>query len=247
MLTSRPILFGDKLSVHIDTKCFDVLLNGANAKAQNLLEFSSSEFKISEYFEFIRTPGETSFDILSNILPYELGIGRDGKKSVIWIKKSEDDLDTSCTHFGYTLTPETEYRLEALVWKSLNQNNPCSVFITDNKRILGERRQLEVDHVGQAFNIVTFDEGCEIIDLFLKNHKVYRITRIVSLAKGLWYQKSHESKIKRLYLGEPVQNAMVKRFTYLLMSLDKIGIQYYSGVDEDTLENTLYYQYLRQK
>ena len=89
--------------------------------------------------------------------------------------------------------------------------------------------------------IVMFDEAKEIVDLFLKYHRKYHILNNFTCNKGYWYLLSFRSKIKHCHFGVATLNAFARRFIYLLMSLDEVGLQYYSGVNNDTMDNTLYH------
>lgn len=93
-------------------------------------------------------------------------------------------------------------------------------------------------------NIVTVDEAMEILDFFAKRHSKYYIATGVTTNKGLWYWISLRAKLPHFNVSlndSSMVNALPTRFRYLLMSIDEIGMQYYSGTDNDTLENTMYH------
>ena len=93
-------------------------------------------------------------------------------------------------------------------------------------------------------NIVTIKEAMEILDFFAKRHGKFYIAPGVIVNKGLWYWIPLRAKLPNFNVSlndSSMVNALATRFQYLLMSIDEIGIQYYSGTDNDTLENTMYH------
>src|SRR5450759_2745183 len=48
-------------------------------------------------------------------------------------------------------------------------------------------------------------------------------------------------KLPHYNVGDPMIDALSLRFQYILMALDEIGIQFYSGTGNDTMDNTLYH------
>ncbi len=130
---------------------------------------------------------------------------------------------------------------KVFIWAELTQGSPCNLFITDNKKLLSKRMWFESSFPGIPLGIVMFDEAIEIVDLFMKHHHKYHILSNFSCNKGYWYLLSFRSKIKHFHFGTSTLDAFARRFIYLLMSLDEVGFQYYSGVNNDTMNSTLYH------
>jgi hypothetical protein len=116
-----------------------------------------------------------------------------------------------------------------------------NLLITDNDVLLKNRLWFESHFPSKPLNIATVEEALEIMDLFAKKKGVYYTFTNSTANKGLWYWRSFRSKIPYYNVSTEIMEAFSSRFVYLLMSLDEMGIQYYSGVDNDTMDNTLYH------
>jgi hypothetical protein len=90
------------------------------------------------------------------------------------------------------------------------------------------------------------------MNLFLKYRKQYLSSvrphpkiQPHGFNRGLWYWYSFRTKVPFFHVGvtinEPYLDAFSSRFINILMSIDEIGIQYYSGVNNDTLDDTMYH------
>ncbi len=138
--------------------------------------------------------------------------------------------------------------------KSYNTSINSHILITSNEKLLKNRLIFELSNIlhltqGNILNIVSVEESKEIMDLFLKYRNEYLKTAFgiaqETTNKGLWYWYSFRSKIPYYHVGacinEPYLDAFSNRFEYLLRSIDEIGIQHYSGVNNDTLNDTMYH------
>jgi len=85
------------------------------------------------------------------------------------------------------------------------------------------------------------EETKEVMDLFAKYRNKYYISDHYPTNKWWWYWYSFRSKIPNYHVGDSILDAFASRFAYLLMSLDEIGFQYYSGANNDTMETTIYH------
>jgi len=88
---------------------------------------------------------------------------------------------------------------------------------------------------------MTIVEASEYLDLIYKYNERYYITGYYLLDKGLWYWHSMRLKIPHFNVGDSYINALATRVTYICMAIDEIGMQYYRGVNNNTMDNTLYH------
>lgn len=265
-MTKNLIRNGEILEIFIDSKSFDRLLFKNNKSIKNILNY----FK-SKSFMFIRSPFDTEFrelQIIPEIInDYD---EHDNLKSIEILTDSEYSKQSfyyemdSIVEFGKKLTKKSslcDYEIESLILafthSSLNYNSSnTQILTTDNEFLLKNRSVIELQTelpltVENHLNIVTIEETMEIMDLFLKYRKKYISSAnpffktIYTTNRGLWYWYSFRSKIPHFHVGasinEPYLDAFSSRFVYLLRSIDEIGIQYYSGVNNDTLDDTMYY------
>ena len=79
------------------------------------------------------------------------------------------------------------------------------------------------------------------LDLFFKFKGKYYLRNNWILNKGYWYWLSMRLKLPHYNVGDKMIDALAYRFYYVLIALDEIGIQFYLGVDNDTMDNTLYH------
>jgi hypothetical protein len=247
MLNNRPQILGEKFKILIDTAYFNALLSSKNTIAQAFLEY-----RTCNRLEFIRTPGETIFESLQKIPYYEydeddsfgIKVLSDKSESKIRFGYRKDDIE-SAGQFLYekeSLTRNDENSLtKVFIWAAITRNSNNNLFITEDRKILKKRSWFESNFPGRPLGITIFDEAREVIDLFLKHNHQYHVLSHFSCNKGGWYLLSFRSKIKHFHFGIPILDAFARRFTYILMSLDQIGIQYYLGVNNDTIDDKLYY------
>ena len=84
-----------------------------------------------------------------------------------------------------------------------------------------------------------------IIDLHFKRLGVYRFASHFGGNKGYWYWLSMRSKLPHFIVGDTWVGAIATRFVRALTALDEMGMQFYQGQNNDTLDNILYhFQYL---
>lgn len=113
--------------------------------------------------------------------------------------------------------------------------------ITENELLLKKRLWLESNFPSVQLNIMTMEEASYFLDLFFKKNGKYLARGNHSLNKGYWYWLSFRSKVPHFNTGEPIIAALAYRMQWALMALDEMGFQYYQGVNNDTLDNTLYH------
>lgn len=243
-MDSRPVLSGKgTLSLFIDSISINNLLSSANPTVEKLLSYHKSDL-----FEFVRSPHDTSHAKLKNI-PKANTKTQEGS-TVIEIEEK------SSIRFGYNLDDVWEigksvFNKEALneedkgkiimvfINSILNREKPC-LLITHDDLLLKHRLWFEA-HAPTKTNIVLVDEVLEIMDLFAKLRNKYHMASYYTTNKGGWYWYSFRSKIPYYNVSSDVLKAFASRFIYLLTCLDEIGIQYYSDVNNDSIDGTLYH------
>ena len=250
-MDSRPILKKrTKLGILIDSKSFDKLLStGDDTNVETLLKYFGSD-----PFEFVRSPFDTSHDELEKVSAFIEKYDDKGNLSAIKIiNKSQPKIYFNhqmrdIEEIGKFKHIEKEAIVLTYIQALLNSPHDMNIFITNNKTLLKNRLWLE-SHVpglpqGCYLNIVSVEGAKEIMDLFSKYQNKYYISGNHACTKSNWYWFSFLSKVPNFHVGhvgDPFLYAFSNRFIYLLMSVDKMGFQYYLGVNNDTLNNILYH------
>jgi len=237
-----------KIQVFIDSKTFDDLLNDKDRVAIAILRHYDSD-----YLEFVRDPMETNHKELENIIEYEMILKDSGAK----LKIKRKNLETGIL-FGYKTqdieaiakkicgkdTPkkfEVNNITKAFIQAAFNRHTQNNIFIINNKILLKNRTWLECKFPGCPLNIMSVEEASIFLDLFFKKNGNYYASSRYHLNKGYWYRLSMQLKIPHYEVSESLINTLSTRFSYGLMALDEIGIQYYLGVNNDTQETKLYH------
>jgi len=237
----------DKLRILIDSRSFTSLLTDGSHEARNLLNYS-----ICEPFEFIRSPIDTDHEELKAIQYY---IERYDEKNYLtaieipdkfitafWYKMQDIEDVSRHIYNKQTLSPdEKEAMLLVFIQAALGGREHKDILVTENKMLLRSRQWFESHFPGCPLNIANVDETKEIMDLFAKYNNTYFISSHFTCNKWLWYWYSFRSKVPNYNVGDYILNALASRFVYLLMSVDEMGFQYYSGVNNDLMENMIYH------
>lgn len=106
-----------------------------------------------------------------------------------------------------------------------------------------------------SLNIVSVEEMAEFIGLSFKYNSQFVISTHTSTSKNEWYWFSFRlkipdynvvpSKVKKTNLMELLNNSMMDGFSqrvcFLLMFIDEMGFQYYSGVNNVTMDDMTYH------
>jgi len=124
---------------------------------------------------------------------------------------------------------------------SMVNRETANIFITGDSVLLTKRLWFESHFPGGILNIMSLEEATIFLDLFLKRKGKYLISAHFSLNKGYWYLLSMRLKLPHYNVGDLMIDALSQRFEFVLMALDEIGIQFYLGTDNDTMDNTLYH------
>ena len=120
--------------------------------------------------------------------------------------------------------------------------NHRPLFVTRNESLLRNHLKFGA-YKSPVPYILTVEEAMERMDLFAKSHGKYFTSRPnQTIDKGFWYFSSFRSKIPHYHVPgssafepRPILEAFASRFTYLLLCLDEIGIEYYFSKDADIM------------
>jgi hypothetical protein len=257
----------EKLGVLIDSKSFEELLDNNNRIAHALLTYFqqdcvtfvrtpfSSKYteltKIPEYKLIINPQNRDSLVCPSS--PHSFNSVQYVKNSKpcseIFCYRCRDIESTAKEILKKTTLTEDELNLfysvsiQATFNRSPSRGSPRNevfIFITQNNVLLKNRLWFESDFQVQL-NIMSIDEASIFLDLFFKKIKKYLARGNYIINKGRWYEFSLRSKIPYLNAGDPIIATLTYRMKYALMALDEMGFQYYQGVNNDRLDDTLYH------
>ena len=249
-MDSRPILKdAKKIRVFLDSNTFNDLLNQKDRLAIAILNYDS------ECLDFVSSPLDTTYNELENIVKYELIL--DDNSEIKSIKITQKESGTEMV-FGYRMDniqsiAQKIYQKDKISKNELNRIitvfiqavfntfEKSNIYITNDKVLLRNRLWFESHFPGYPLNIMSVEEASVFLDLFFKKKGEYYASGRYLLNKGYWYWLSMRLKIPHYNVGDTMINALAYRLYYALMALDEMGIQYYLGVDNDTMDNSLYH------
>lgn len=239
-------------NVLIDSHSIDRTLGASNGKARKILQYQSHDS-----FSYVRSPFSTSHELLSKIEEYEIEPVSDGP--VDWLTYAE----TRST-FRYTdeMIEAKQRRLEdddyslpkdqlqvVAVCRSLNElpfESNDWILVTDSDALLRSRFALEsefAEGTDTQLNIMSLEETAEFLGLFMRYRNDFRYypEEMNGGSMGLdftvwcWTLPSiiipHMGGIDGL--GARLEN--------LVIGVDELGYQYYSGSDNSTNMKTRYH------
>ncbi len=251
-MDSRPILKGaKKLGIFIDSETFNGLLDQNDRTATAILKYYDSNI-----LDFVRNPLSTAYEELNNVVQYELE-GNDSSINSIKIIKKKDNLKMD---FGYRIDDirsiakevcgkdevrkaELDKIITVFIQAIFNSFEISNIYITNDKLLLKNRLWFESHFPDCPLNIMSVEEASFFLDLFFKKNEKYSASSRYHLNKGKWYNISMRLKLPHYNVGDPFIDALANRLCYALMALDEMGIQFYSGKNNDTMDNTLYHFY----
>lgn len=243
------------LHIFVDTESIDKSLSNSDPNAQTFLSYSGTRI-----FKFIRSPYDTKYEILRKIRYYELEKDT-GSNTITGIKISNYNDRESWILFSSNMDVVNEFakitfkkallaedEKEALVLVLVHCEFMISrfyegkaIFVTENKKLLRNRAWLQA-RLSPKLEITTIAEAMSIMDLFAKTLSYYYIRPNVIFDKKGWYWFSFRSKVSHYHVPNrgpfeqrSVLEAFASRFTYLLLAIDEIGIQYLLLKDKDIL------------
>lgn len=249
-MDSRPLINknSEKLCVFLDSNCFDGLLSNSEKDAETILKY-----RFSEPFEFIKSPIATDKEELKEVIQYNKKIENDNMMTIEVTRG-----DTQSTMSGYSVKSimeitkvifnkenpnDEEVNTVTLIFvqATLKERNMQNIFVTDNDILLKNRLWFESHFPGCPLNIVTLNEAMEIMGLFSRYWGKFHILGNYFCNKGYWYWLLFRTKVPYFHVGDKILDAFSSRFVFLLTALDEMGFQYYHGVNNDTMKNTLYH------
>lgn len=266
VLHSRAILSkGEKINILLDSKSYASQLASGSFDAETFLHAANCQ-----YLHFFRTPFKTDFRSLREILEIRINNKTDGEIESVeiplgpsaftegqcWSKLFLQISKSSIDNTGKTIFNREELRsfeVESLsmvfIQRRINEDCGLTLLVTEEDTLLKKRDWLESTALHQQLNIVRISEAKEIMDLFLKVRSQHYIRDNSYVNIGYWYLLSARSKVPHLIL-EPnmgtdtplfkLQNSMLTRLTFLLMSIDREGFSYYADVNNDTTLEKVY-------
>jgi len=237
-------------NILLDSESLSSELRKDNQIIKRILAFS-----MSKHFEMIRTPLEIDDEDFKRIVQYKLNLEKDKRNLRIDYNENnwsvhafwylERDIEQIACHiYNKKEVSKEEIETTRLVFiqATLNRDkSQNSIFITENKILLKNRIWFETHFPGQKVNIVCLNEALEIMDLFLKFNQNHSVGPNFTYNEGLWYWVAFRNKIPHYNVSSKLINSLSNRFIYLLMSLDKMGFEYYLGVNNDTQANLIYF------
>ena len=250
-MDGRYLLFDDeKIVVFIDSNTFEKLLFNKNRLGYAILRHHDTPF-----LRFVRTPFETDYKELKSIPSCQLKYNKKSELSSLTIQFSDSIeshafdyliadirlITEEIYHKKNVTADEIKTILFVFIQAIFNSSSKANICITNNKIILKKRLWFESHFPGGQLNIMSINEASHFLDLFYKKKGKFPFTGNCYFNKGLWYWNSMSSKIPHYNPGDPLIDALVTRFYYSLVAVDEIGIQYYSGVNYDTMDMSLYH------
>ena len=250
-MDSRPLLNEvRKVRVFIDSKTFEDLLNNHDRLAIAILKYYDSE-----RLDFVRSPFKTKFDEMKKVVEYKLKLDGSSKINSIEIIK-EDSQEVMA--FSYKMEDiisiakkiyekkkiqknELEKIIYVFIQAVFNRFEKSNIYVTNEKILLKNRLWFESHFPGYPLNIMSVKEASIFLDLLFKKNEEYCVSSRYTLNKGYWYWLSMRLKLPHYNVGDKMLDALAYRFYYALMALDEIGIQYYTGVNNDTMDNMFYH------
>jgi hypothetical protein len=254
-MDSREIITGDDdLHILIDTQSIDEALTEPNRSAEKILRY-----QLHDFFNFLRTPADSSHNLLADIeeysieeIPDQMGSilqWTDFRGSFLYTDEKLEIIQNRLSGADITLT-KGELRTVA-VRASLNRNEldgGRDVLLTNNTDVLESRRNLEsiaVDRQGVRLNIMCPEEAAEFLGLFMRYRDEFRYFpntgSDISYSEGFdltswcWDLSAllvpHSSNI----------SGINPRLHGLILGLDELGYQYYMGTENHTNIRTRYH------
>ena len=216
-----------------------------------------SRYFKSNYFGFGRSSSETKNKFLAQVTEFSLNYKRITDFQDISIEYTLENVEGS---YLMGLNKETagllakelfgekinQNDLESTIWLFANsewsrfKNKITRLFVTLNGNLLKENTVVS-KNIARNLLVVNVLDAMHIMDLFVKSrHGKYLYDSHASYNPGLWYLSFFRSKVPHYNVptranmdNKHIMEEFANRFTYLLCSLDNIGMQYYFPTDSD--------------
>lgn len=238
-----------RLHVLVDSNTFENLLCKSDRLAIAILKYYNSS-----HLEFVRSHFETIHDELKNIVEYELMMGNNSEIESVSVKgahsieiafnyKNDDILAFAQHIYDKKMVSEKELATirTTFIHAVFSFGDKASIYVTNDDTLLKNRLWIKSRFLDTSINIMSLSEASIFLDIFFKKNDMYCTSGGSYLNKGYWYWLSMRLKIPHYNVGDPIIDALAHRLCYALTALDEITIQFYSGVNNDTMDNTLYH------
>lgn len=217
-------------------------------------------YEDNDLFEFIAVGGSSRFTELKT----------DFVNNVVWIEKEYYGKHRREEHsFPYpeemltNLAAQQDVKLAevklfyiAVVLASRTNQDQKVIMVTERKKLFNYKQYFHTKL--PDFTIFSPEEARIFIDLFCKRHGKYFVKPHHLANRGLWYLYSMRSKLHQFQLAwsvnayskDPLDNGDKKsqmmgsisnRMKDMLKAIDEIGVNYYKGSNNDTMDDMLYH------
>lgn len=245
------------ITILLDSQSLDRALPSLNRRSKVLLKYDGTET-----LKFLRSPESVKNEELREIIEFHRKTRSDGTLHSIEITRDEG---TSKCAFGYRgeivenigklvlgkdELDTNEMRAVELVFihAALKQSDRLNILVTENDALLKNRSRFKRHFAGVLLSIMTLEEAAEGVELFMKQNGEYPISSHFNVNKGYWYWLSFRTKVPfyhvtktTLPFEKSILDSFAQKFVFLLMSVDKIGFDFYKPVNNDTMDNTIYH------
>jgi hypothetical protein len=242
------------LYIFIDSESIDRSISNKEGRAEALLAYNTEKI-----FKFFRSPFNTSYKNLVEISSFEIQKDIEGNTIKELTIKDSNDSEPTYVNFPFTMKNIEEFAKDIFKKESPSENeketillvlihhifisfgiyNGESIYVTNNKKLLKNRLWFQL-HLSSKIEILQIEEALEIMDLFAKAQGKYYLRPYGTADKKGWYWLSFRSKVPHYHVPyrapfekRNILEAFASRFTYLLMSIDEIGIRYLWLKDKD--------------
>jgi len=259
-MDSREILPDtERIQFLLDTSSLDTLTEKEYATLEKFLRYRNHD-----EFDFLRTPGNSDYDLLDKIDPLQIERNREENKQIIRRGSENGGIHavrympeiyerwTGEIDWNEPKVSIEDFELADLFSEMLHRRDKYTdILVTKKESILKNRRLLEYRirrHKEGRMHIMTPSEVFEIAGIFMRKNNdfiFYMPESGVSSYKidfTLWYWTlprvfvQHFTSDEEGYLG-----SMLDRFDSLFIGIDKLGEQYYRGTGNHTDLMTRYH------
>lgn len=252
-MDSRSLIGGEQNpNVLIDSESVDNALRDSNDSARRILHYQHHDA-----FSYLRSPFDTPHELLSTVEEYEfkrvsdqpvdLLAYADTQSAFRYTKEMIEAKQNRLENDGYSLS-EDELQVVA-VCRSFNDlplEDSNGILITDNDTILKNRLAVESEFSGESktqLNIISLDEAKELLGLFMRYHDDFRIYPDEMNGGSIKYEFTTWCWSLSNILVPHLEgiDGLVNRLHQLIIGIDELGFQYYSGSDNSSNMKTEYH------
>ncbi len=255
-----------KLGIFIDSRSIAGMIASGNEKAASLLDY-----RRCDEFEFVRSPamvktkelqeipqciikavaGTSSYTPDSNLLTIEIVYNSDHRANHTYYRNMDAILQCASMITGMPVENMNASHNSSVIediellfiQRELNWPGglPKYILCTENQLLIDNRSRIETKgRVNNTF-ISSVEETMQIMDLYSKSRGKYLIAPSSFGNEGFWYLISLRSKLPRLSMTDPYLSAISVRVRFMLKAIDEIGMQFFQGPNNDTLDNAIYH------